>query len=236
MSSRLELRLDWCSHEAAKYAVERWHYSRSLPPPPMMHIGVWESSKFIGCVLFARGATGELLTPYGLKPIEGCELVRIALGRHSTPVSRIVKIALRMVVAACPGLRLVVSFADPSRGHHGGVYQAGGWIYSGDSAPSSMYQDKAGKLWHERMISPTGFKKVFGKYRKVLTPVECKRIRLPGKHRYLMPLDDEMRARIAPLAKPYPKRAGSADSGTSVVQTGGGGANPTSALTDNGDA
>ena len=25
------------------------------------------------------------------------------------------------------------------------------------------------------------------------------------KHKYLMPLDDEMRAKIAPLAKPYPK-------------------------------
>lgn len=202
----------------------------------MMHIGVWESSKFIGCVLFARGATGELLTPYGLNQIEGCELVRIALGRHANPVSRIVKIALRMVVVACPGLRLVVSFADPSKGHHGGVYQAGGWIYSGDSAPSSMYQDKSGKLWHERMISPTGFKKVFGKYRNVLTPAECKRIRLPGKHRYLMPLDEEMRAKIAPLAKPYPKRAGSAASGTTDFQSVRGGATPTPALSQTEEA
>ena len=34
----------------------------------------------------------------------------------------------------------------------------------------------------------------------------AKLIKVPGKHRYLMPLDDEMRAKIAPLAKPYPKR------------------------------
>jgi len=27
-----------------------------------------------------------------------------------------------------------------------------------------------------------------------------------GKHRYLMPLDDEMKKRILPLSKPYPKR------------------------------
>jgi hypothetical protein len=32
-------------------------------------------------------------------------------------------------------------------------------------------------------------------------------VAVPGKHRYLMPLDDDMRARILPLAKPYPKRA-----------------------------
>jgi hypothetical protein len=230
MSSRTNLRLDWCTHEAAKYAVEHWHYSRSLPPPPMVHVGVWESSRFVGCVLFARGATGELLSPYGLKPIEGCELVRIALGSHVSPVSRIVRIALTMLKKASPGLRLVVSFADPSKGHHGGVYQAGGWIYAGQSAQSSMYRDKHGKLWHERMISPSGRKKVFGKYRQVLKPSDCERIRLPGKHRYLMPLDDEMRARIAPLARPYPKRAGSADSGTPDLQSGRGGATPTPAL------
>ena len=230
MSSRPELRLDWCTHDAAKYAVTHWHYSKSLPPPPMVHIGAWEAGRFVGCVLFARGATGELLSPYGLNPTQGCELVRIALGSHVAPVSRIVSIAMKMLRTSCPGLRLIVSFADPSQGHHGGIYQAGGWIYAGQSASSSMYRDVKGKLWHERMISPTGRKKVFGKYRSVLRPDQCTRIRMPGKHRYLMPLDSEMRARIAPLARPYPKRAGSADSGTPDIQLGRGGATPTPAL------
>jgi hypothetical protein len=27
MSSKPVLKLDWCSHAAAKYAVEHWHYS-----------------------------------------------------------------------------------------------------------------------------------------------------------------------------------------------------------------
>lgn len=31
-------------------------------------------------------------------------------------------------------------------------------------------------------------------------------VMVPGKYRYLMPLDAEMRKQIAPLAKPYPKR------------------------------
>jgi len=230
MSSRPELRLDWCSHEAAKYAVEKWHYSRSLPPPPMVRIGVWEDGRFIGCVVFARGATGELLTPYGLSAIQGCELVRVALNEHKSAVSRIMRIALRMLSSSMTGLRLVVSFADPSKGHHGGIYQASGWIYAGQTAPSSMYRDAKGKLWHERMISSTGQKKVFGRYRKVLKPSECQRIRLPGKHRYLMPLDADMRAAILPLAKPYPKRAGSAASGTPDDQSGRDGATPIPAL------
>jgi len=230
MSSRPELRLDWCKHDAAKYATERWHYSKSLPPPPMVHIGVWESDQFVGCVLFARGATQNLLLPYGLKLTEGCELVRIALGSHASPVSRIVRVALSMLKQSSPKLRLVVSFADPSKGHHGGVYQAGGWIYVGETAPSAMYRDRRGKMWHARMISPTGRKKVFGKYRAVLKPSDCEIIQFPGKHRYLMPLDNEMRARIAPLAKPYPKRVGSAESGTPDLQSGRDGASPISTL------
>jgi hypothetical protein len=80
------------------------------------------------------------------------------------------------------------------------------------------------------MISTSGRKKVFGKYRSVLRPDECQRIMLPGKHRYLMPLDDEMRGRIMSLARPYPKRVESAASGTTDLQSVRGGANPTSTL------
>jgi len=230
MSSRPELRLNWCTHEAAKYAVENWHYSKSLPPPPHNLVGAWENGKYIGAIIFARGATGELLSPYGLTKTEGCELVRVALAEHITPVSRIVSIAIRFLKSRCPGLKLIVSFADPHQGHHGGIYQAGNWVYAGQSAPSSMYRDKCGKLWHERMISKTGKKKVFGKYRQVLRPTDCERIRMPGKHRYLMPLDDEIRQRIEPLRKPYPKRVRSEDSGTAGNQPVGGGAIPTRTL------
>lgn len=170
------------------------------------------------------------MTPYGLKNIEGAELVRVALNKHETPVSRLMAIAFKFLRKQCPGLRLVVSFADPSQGHHGGIYQASNWIYAGQSDPSSMYRDASGKLWHERMVSPSGKKRVFGKLRTVVKPSQCEKIKMPGKHRYLMPLDDDMRAKIAPLAKPYPKRAGSSASGTSPVQGGGGGATPTPAL------
>lgn len=231
----VNLKLDWATHASALMACKRWHYSGSLPPPPMVRVGVWEDGVFVGVVLFARGATQHLLRPYGLKNIEGGELVRVALASHKTPVSRIVSIAVKMLHKAQPLLRLIVSFADPAHGHHGGIYQAAGWIYAGTTPPSSMYRDAYGKLWHGRMVSPSGTKRVFGRRRSVLTPDQCERVLRPGKHRYLMPLDAEMRARIEPLRKPYPKRAGSADSGTSPDQGEGAGAKPSPALTINRD-
>src|SRR3990167_6802947 len=107
--NKADLKLDWCSYEAAKYAVEHWHYSRSLPTPPLIKIGVWENHAFIGCVLFSRGANNNMGKAVSLTAVQVSELTRIALARHVTAVSRIVKIALILLHYRCPGLRLVVS-------------------------------------------------------------------------------------------------------------------------------
>ena len=61
------------------------------------------------------------------------------------------------------------------------------------------------KLTHPRSIGAKGLvQNIFGARQidKNATVIE-----VPGKHRYLMPLDSETRERIMPLAKPYPKRA-----------------------------
>ena len=226
------LRLDWATHQAAVAAITRWHYSHSLPPQPHVRVGVWEAGKFVGVVLFSRGASTDLLTPYGLGQQEGCELTRVALREHASAVTRIVALSLKFLKKQCPALRLVVSFADPAHGHHGGIYQGGGWIYSGTTLPDQAFLGPDGKRWHSRTISSTGKRKMFGKVRKVWRRDQCTRINTPGKHRYLMPLDEEMRQRIAKLAKPYPKRprVGSDTVDTPEVHSGEGGSIPTPTL------
>lgn len=178
-----------------------------MPTPPIVKIGVWEEGKYIGCVLFSRGANNNLGKPYALKTTQVCELTRIALDRHQAPVSRIVAIAIKFLAKANPGLRLIVSFADPNQNHHGGVYQAGNWIYCGQSPSSHKYLDKHGNEWHQRQVSATGVKPQYGTMRRVPKISECTKLPQLGKHRYLMPLDREMRAQLLSLAKPYPKRA-----------------------------
>ena len=126
-----DLKIDWATHEAAKYAVENWHYSKSIPKSKLVKIGVWENQKFIGVVIFSSGATPNLGSPYGLTQRECVELSRVALNKHFTPVSRILSIALKFLVNVNPKLRLVVSFADRDQSHHGGIYQATNWIYDG---------------------------------------------------------------------------------------------------------
>ena len=202
-SLRPDLKLDWCSHEAAKYACENFHYSHTVPASRTAKIGVWENGKFIGCVIFGIGSGSATNgVAYGLsKHCDIAELTRVALTSHKTPVSRIIAIALKMLRVQSPNLRMLVSYADPAQGHHGGIYQAGGWIYTGEEKRKQREFLIDGEWLHSRTASG-----------KVKTIKSLPFRTLPKKHRYFMPLDAEMKAKIEPLRKPYPKRAGSVDS------------------------
>lgn len=219
--SKADLKLDWCSHDAAKYACERWHYSGTIPKSKLAKIGVWESGRFIGAVVFGVGATSDLVKRYGLKHEQGCELVRVALANHLSPVTRIVSIAIKFLKKAFPGIRLIVSFADPLQGHIGVIYQAGGWLYSGNSQPSDEYIYK-GKRWQGRSFRNS--------HKGMEHHPSVSIVKGSSKYRYLMPLDSEMRARILPLSKPYPKRAASIGGDAPVDQTGEGVSSTTAAL------
>jgi hypothetical protein len=131
--NKIKLHLDWCSYKAAKYAVEHWHYSKSL-------------------------AVGKMVKKY------------------------------------CPGLKLIISFADERQGHHGIIYQAGNWIYTGKLKSTPMYYDK-GKWCHQRQINS-----LYG-------TITNHKIRKDGgyRYRYLMPLTSEIKKQIEVLKKPYPK-------------------------------
>ncbi len=228
----MKLVVDYCTTEAARYAVKHWHYSRSLPTPPILRLGVWEDGRFIGCVLFSRGASSNLLRPYGLTTTDGCELTRVALDHHHAPVSRIVSVAIRILKKANPKLRLIISFADPNRGHEGVIYQAMNWIYTGRTTGGREYIERqTGKKWHSRQVSQKGYNIQYGELRRCPRPSECDQVELLGKHRYLYPLDENIKSRMLRLRSPYPKRATSETSDTSRHQREEGGAAPTVALT-----
>lgn len=200
-----ELVVDYCSRQAALYAVQHWHYSGKLPTGNMITVGAWEDGRFIGCVIFSQGATHKLAAQWGLRPEQACELTRVALDQHSAPVSQIVAAALRRLRERNPGLRLVISFADPVQGHHGGIYQAGGWTYTGTSTPSTEFVVR-GVQMHMRSVHAKGWKQTIPWLREHIDP-HARAVKVPGKHRYLMPLDRGMRRAIARYARPYPTPA-----------------------------
>lgn len=216
------LKLDWCSHKAAKYACQNWHYSKCMPSGSLVKIGIWENDLYIGCVLYGRGATPNLCKPYGLKQNNVCELVRIALNRHLTEVSRIMAISFKFLKNSSPELELIISFADSSYGHHGGIYQATNWIYSGAVKLDSWVINGVKK--HPRsVVAKYGTQK-----KEHILKIDPNAHKIWGvKHRYLMPLKNK--EKYIKLAKKYPKRI-EHESNASDFQSEKGGAVPTDAL------
>lgn len=217
MDAVMTLQLDWASHQAAEHACKRWHYSQCMPAGKLVKIGVWEHGRFIGVVIFGRGANRKIGMPYKLDQTQCCELVRVALDQHDAPVSRVISIALRFLKRANPGLRLVVSYAASEHNHHGGIYQAGNWIYTG-AMDTYVFWVK-GRPVHARSLA--------AKYGRGSQKIEWLRANLDPhayadrsmvRHKYLMPLDAEMRVQIEPMRLPYPKREKQAMAGDQPEQ------------------
>jgi hypothetical protein len=228
-SPKPALRLDWCSYEAAKFAVRHWHYSRSLPCSKTARLGVWEDGNFIGAVVFAWGANRHLAGEYKLKMTECAELCRVALAKHQTPVSRILTIAVKMLKRAMPGIRLIVSYADLNQGHEGKIYQASNWLFVGETGHEAGITLN-GKLTHRRTINSKYGTSTIEWLQKHVDPNASRREGKP-KYKYLLPLDDEMAERIKLVSMPYPQKcATSKENVAPEYHPGEGGVNPTVAL------
>ena len=197
----MNLRLDPCNYTAAKYAVNRWHYSKQIPSGRNNYFGVWEDEKFIGVVVYGHSIGVHLAESFGLTNFTCVELRRVALMEHKMPVSRIISISLKLLKKKNPKIRLVVSYADPLQNHIGGIYQAGNWLYVGQSA--AMKQFCINGRWRNDRNAYSDKKHLAADNRVV-----------PAKHKYLYPIDDEMKKRIERLRKPYPKLCGRSDTGT----------------------
>ena len=199
-----ELSLAWVSYRDAKWAIENWHYSRSVPAGKTVKVGVFEQRQFIGVVIFSRGSTPKIGAPYGLEQTQVCELTRVALDAHKSPVSQIISEAIAMLRQQNPGLRLIVSYAATEEGHHGGIYQAGNWIYVGCK---DSYKYRVGnQLIHGRTMSMrAGRMGLSGaEYLTHIGHPKAPRLRV-YRHKYLMPLDRKTRRQIAGLSQDAPK-------------------------------
>lgn len=223
MSSKVELKLDWATFEAAKYACENWHYSKCMPKGKLVKIGVWENFKFVGAVIYGYGANNNAAKSFKLLQTQVCELTRVALNKnHKTKVSKILSIAHKLLIKSNPGLKLVFSYADKTnQNHHGGIYQADNWIYLGERKTSNKgaYYLINGKKMHGRSAR--------AKYKaEKYFPKGWSHIPSQTKHLYVKIIDKNIKLE----SKPYPKRVSSVEANTSEFHSEMGGASPTDTL------
>lgn len=218
---KTKLWIDYCSYEAAKYAVLHWHYSKALPAGQIVKYGCWYDRSFWGAILFARGACYRIGDAFGLDATEICELTRVALAPgHPFFVTQAISVALRFLKVHCPGLRVVVSYADPEQGHRGRIYQAGNWVDLGKSS-LGPYGFIGGRWVHARTFTDTKKSKAFRSSVSAAVKAGYK-VERRWKWKFAYPLDDQGRKAIDKYQMKMMRRASSGVRGTTLgeaVQT-----------------
>ena len=197
------LYLDWCSEKAAKYACEHYHYSEVIPKGKRARIGVWEDGDFIGAVLYGAGANTNIGSSFGLDQTEACELTRVALREHENHVTRVLSISRKLITKQHPGLRVIISYADPKENHNGAIYQADNWHYMGVT-DSRDYLIINGKTYHPMSAYKNWGTSSKTKLQKAYPDLDVSSVKRPGKYKYVYPLDEEIDQKAQERSKPYP--------------------------------
>ena len=121
------------------------------------------------------------------------------------------KNVLSFFVSQClkqfPKPNIIVSYADPNNGHHGYIYQAINWLYTGES---SAHDDTFinGQLLHQKTVFNQDNTNSIDVLKSMGLDVRLEKTQ--PKHRYFFFCGDkrqvkELRAQIKYPTEPYPK-------------------------------
>lgn len=123
------------------------------------------------------------------------ELVRLVRDETEMPPLTMFVSECLSVVRQSRKYRLVIAYADPAAGHHGGIYQAGNWLYVGQSSAKVVYiHRESGKHSSQRSFAQSNY-----------DASEWDKVPTGKKATYVYPLTREARRQWTRKAKTYPK-------------------------------
>ena len=189
----------------AKRLLKREHYLHSYPGGTFLSFGVFAGAELAGAVTFGVGPSLAHRLVDGATRHDCASLTRLWLsdGLPANSESRVLGVVLRSL-RRHTNLRFLVTYADPAAGHHGTIYQATGWLYTGLSEATPLYDLGDGKTRHSRSVG-----QVFGTHsirRLGRHGLSVKLVPQVAKHRYLYFLGPKWRSRLSRPVLPYPKR------------------------------
>jgi len=153
MESSINYTISRIKAAVAKPFVIEHHYSHGIHNGPMTW-GLFDKEELIGVIAFAtpssenvrRSVFGE---NYKDSVTELHRLVILDCTPKNTE-SWFISRALKALKEERPKYNAVLSFADPTEGHLGTIYQATNAIFTGTSSPARFYIDETGRLRHPR--------------------------------------------------------------------------------------
>ena len=192
------------SHRAAKELLVRSHYLHTMPGGTKLAFGIFSGDRLMGAVTLGVGPFNAHRLVSGATHGDCICLTRLWLddGLPKNSESRVLAVILRSL-ARDTSVKFVVTYADPSAGHLGTIYQAGGWLYTGVSEPSVLYDLGDGVGRHSRTFGHslgTRSLRYLRRHGTKVSPIER-----PGKHRYVYFLDKSWSDKLNVPVQPYPK-------------------------------
>jgi hypothetical protein len=189
-------------YEAKEWVLKK-HYAKSMPS--LMHIfGLFDRDKVLNGVCgygmpanFNNNNIGEYKV---------LELVRLVIneGHEKNVLSYFVTQTFKFL----PKPIVLISYSDINAHHHGYIYQATNWIYTGDSGNYFLFVDRAGKETHKKTL----FDRYGTNAMDVLEQYGYTKKTILGKHRYFYFLGNKLDKKKMKKAllerysiKPYPK-------------------------------
>ena len=200
-----DLRVMPIAFRVAKTLLVENHYLHSMPGGNRLAFGVFVERRMLGAMTFGCGPTNAYRLVDGATGDDCVTLSRLWLSdllpRNSE--SRAIAVALR-ALRRHTSLKFVMSYADPSAGHLGTIYQASNWLYTGLSSAMSLYDLGDGVLRHSRSLSHAyGSHSVrhFANH-----GVDIRVVPQSPKFRYVHFIDRSWRERLRVPVLPYPKK------------------------------
>jgi len=183
------------------------HYLHSMPPAPKRCFAIRLDGDLVGAVVFTNGSRHGHRLLAAAQPHEVATLARLWL-RDDLPrnsESRVLGIVLRHLKRHTDW-KLLISYADPSAGHVGTIYQASGWRYLGQGEPTAYVRLPDGRLHHPRSVYDQYGTNRVSHLRA--TGVDAERVSVSGKHRYVFVLDPSWAWRLTSEIQMYPRTGG----------------------------
>ena len=191
----------------AKALIVQHHYLHSLPGGTGLAFGVFVDHCLLGVVTLGVGPYNAHSLVKGAMPDDYLTLTRLWLSDELPPnsESRVLAVVIR-AFKRHTDLKFLVTYADPTYGHLGTIYQATGWLYTGLSDSMPLYDVGDGRVHHSRSLSHAYGTHSVEHFRKHGVPIRV--LHQSAKHRYIYFLDPTWRSRLHVLVLPYPKKEG----------------------------
>jgi len=198
----------------AREYISTYHYTKTMPDSTMFCFAGFYGESLAGVIVFGMGSGKNQYTALipTIKNGEYLELTRLWSpdGMPRNTESKLIMTSISMLPKQ---IKIIISFADPSRNHAGTIYQATNFYYCGMSAGGKVLVTKDGIEKHPRLL---GIYKMRHPEYKDFTSEQL--MNMYGwtyrdsspKHRYILLTGNkrerkEMYNFIAPMIQPYPK-------------------------------